>query len=155
MPGRLSPLEVYAREATYPPWYTRHTHHGIYRPPTLVYTPPSRLPVYTLRIVATFRCEGEQEITLLVRRLKKRGLLGQKRPLLTLRINLLPGPNLSIMDKKPATESTCVQGSHKYPNPSRSDLKPPSVSWPAFSVPRGEEAHPRPRGLFLTKCSRK
>ena len=49
-----------------------------------------------------------------------------------LRITAFPSINRSIMAKKPATESTIVQGTRESPNPSASDARPPLKSWPAF-----------------------
>ena len=58
--------------------------------------------------------------------LKKRGSWEAEGDLSLLRINLLSPGSLSVMAKKPATESPRAQGGGESLNPYRSDFKPPS-----------------------------
>jgi len=72
-------------------------------------------------------------ITALLGVSKREGSALRKGPFLTLRIMPSQPGNLPIMAKKPATDSTRAQGRRESANPSRSDVKPPSVLQPALS----------------------
>jgi len=93
-------------------------------------------------------------MTVLVRRLKRQGYAGGKRLFLLLRINPSQPGNLSKRAKKPGTESTLAQGPPFYPNPSKSDLKPPSRLEQALSVPINEARSPLPGPWFLIKVDK-
>jgi len=47
--------------------------------------------------------------------------------LFTLRINPAQPGNVPNVTNNSATESTCAQGEQESPNPSKDDVKPPSV----------------------------
>jgi len=116
----------------YPSWYT---------PPCLpgyiygVHSLPVALGVPEMVYLAVMLLH---RFTLLVRRLKRRGLPGQKGAFFTLRIKpSRPGNGPNVV-KKPATESTPAQGTSECQDPSSSDLKPPlkvrtRLFTPAFS----------------------
>jgi len=53
------------------------------------------------------------------------------------------------MAEKPATESTCTQGTPKSPNPSGDDLKPPSVLERADNGENSPERYPGSWPLFF------
>ena len=97
--------------------------------------------VHTVRTVAPRVHRWVDGFTLLLGTSTRVGFSRTKGRLFTLRINPEMGGNLSIKAKKPATESRCAQGRREYPDPSATVMKPPSRSWPAFSVPfRGVKA---------------
>ena len=85
---------------------------------------------------------------------KRLGYTLRKEASLTLRINLQPRGNLSIMAKKPSTESTPAQGRQEYANPYGTALKPPSRLEQADTAVSQPLRPPVPGRLFCIKVSK-
>ena len=118
-----------------------HTQYGC--------TYPAR--VYHTQYCAHYRVNVTGLMSPLLASLRERGTRGAQRPLSLLRINPPQPGNREVRAKKPGTESPRAQGRAEYSNPSGSDGKPPSRSWPALPVMKGREIYPLPGPTFLTK----
>ena len=120
-PGWRIPCSI--PHLVYPGWYIRLP------PASLVYIPArTTLPLHS----------SSGLIALLAGVSTERASCLRKEGFLTSGINHPQGGNGPIMAKKPATESTCAQGTAKPLNPSATVLKPPLRLQPALSHRREE-----------------